>query len=575
MSKQSDKAPGEPDRVPVTIRQITTGVSGLDQVLGGGIPEFSFNIIAGAPGTGKTTLAQQIMFANATPSRPAIHFTVLGEPTLKMLRYQQQFGFFDTSRVGRDIHFLNLAEEVLQRDLDSVYQRISTEIERLNPAIVVVDSFRTAIRTVEVGHNEMELQHFIQRLALRLTSYEATSFLIGEYSEAESRSPVFTVADGIIWLSNDVERNATLRKLRVNKVRGQAPLSGLHTFRITSGGLEVFPRQPISTGSERRGIGAARQSTGIAELDAMMDGGIPAGDSVLISGPTGAGKSILASHFVAAGAARDQCAVIAVFEEHPNTYIARAAELGFDFEGMIARGKLDIMYLRPLDLSVDETLHEIEERVMRIGASRVVIDSLSGFEVALAPSFRQDFRESFYRLTQALTALNVTVISTMETSGETEYLRFSPYNISFLSDDIVAMRYVELNGKLETILGVIKMRGSSHSRELRLTAITQHGVELRDGLAGYRGIITGVPEPRRELGGSEPRSALELSSVESALLETLLRLGESTEASLIAENGLTLEQITSGLDRLVRARFVSAVGVGGQTAYRAVLGHAF
>lgn len=553
----------------VVIKELATGVPGFDQILGGGIPEYSFNIIAGAPGTGKTTLAEQIMFANATPERPAIYFTVLGEPLLKMLRYQQQFDFFDPSRVGHDIHFLNLSEEVLQRDLTAVFDRIVQEMERLNPAIVVVDSFRTVVRVSEMGANEMDLQHFVQRLALRLTSWEATTFLLGEYGEGEARSPVFTVADSIVWLSNEVERNATVRKLRVTKMRGQAPLPGLHSMRITNAGVEVFPRTPKPIAGGKRVEYGKRLSTGVAGLDAMMLGGVPIGDSILITGPTGAGKTIIGTQFIAAGVGQGECGIIAVLEEHPETYIARVKELGFDVADMITRGKLDIMYLRPLDLSVDETLRAIEERVHRMGASRVLIDSLSRFEVALAPSFRQDFRESFYRLTQALTALNITVMSTLESYEGTDYLRFSPYNISFLSDDIVAMRYIEMEGSLRTVLGVVKMRGSDHSHELRLVEITSHGVEIREALTGYRGIITGVPEPRISLADLALAGPVELTSAESATLEVLLRLGESSPEMIADESGLTLEELTRALDQLVAARYVNAVELAERTVYRA------
>ncbi|HMI46738.1 MAG TPA: ATPase domain-containing protein, partial [Gemmatimonadaceae bacterium] len=126
-----------------TIRSLPSGVPGLDGVLGGGLPEYSFNLIAGGPGSGKTTLAHQIMFANATVERPALYFTVLGEPTLKMLRYQQQFSYFDPELAGSAIEFINLSAEVLERNLEEVLQRIISEIERAKPGIVVVDSFRT------------------------------------------------------------------------------------------------------------------------------------------------------------------------------------------------------------------------------------------------------------------------------------------------------------------------------------------------------------------------------------------------------------------------------------------------
>lgn len=486
----------------VVIRKLPSGVPGLDEVLGGGIPEFSFNMIAGAPGSGKTTMAQQIMFANAAPERPALHFTVSGEPPVKMLRYQQQFDFFDTARVGQDIRFLNLSQEVVQRDLNTVFERIVQEVETARPGIVVVDSFRTLVNAGDLPPgSELDMQQFVQRLALRLTNWEVTSFVVGEYGAEESRSPVFTVADGVFWLSNDVERSATVRRLRVSKSRGQAPLSGMHTLRIGDAGVEVYPRQPTRAGRDKRRNFDARLSTGIAALDEMMRGGFPTGDSILVSGPTGAGKTIIGTHFITAGIARDECAVIAVFEEHPETYIARAENLGFPIRDMVARGKLDIMYLRPLDLSVDETLRELEERVARINATRVVVDSLTGFEIALAPSFRQDFRESYYRLIQSLTALNITVLSTLETSDSTDYLRFSPYNVSFLSDDILSMRYVELEGSLRTVIGIIKMRGSSHSRELRLINVTSRGMVIGDEpLTDYRGIITGVPERRPARG---------------------------------------------------------------------------
>ena len=227
----------------VKISQLPTGVQGLDEILGGGLPEYSFNIIAGAPGCGKTTLAHQIMFANATPERPALYFTVLGEPAIKMLRYQQQYTFFDASKMAGSIRFINLSQVVLDQDLGAVLEAIVKEVEASNAGIVVVDSFRTVVRKAQAGASEAELQGFVQRLALHLTSWQATTFLIGEYVEGELRdNPVFTVADGLFWLDQSVERNSIVRKMQVMKLRGQESVPGLHTFRITEGGLQAFPR---------------------------------------------------------------------------------------------------------------------------------------------------------------------------------------------------------------------------------------------------------------------------------------------------------------------------------------------
>lgn len=484
----------EGDRV--LIRRLPSGVPGLDVVLGGGIPELSFNLIAGAPGTGKTTLAQQIMFANATPQRPALHFTVLGEPSLKMLRYQQQFGFFDLARVGSDVRLLNLGEEVAERDLAAVLERISTEIERTRPGIVVVDSFRTVLSATRAdGATDMDVQTFVQRLALRLTAWEVTSLLVGEYDKDEARSPIFPVADGIVWLLNEVERNSSVRKLQATKMRGQEVLPGLHTLRISGRGVEVFPRITNLREADGTRVRASRRiSTGVTGLDAMMNAGIPVGDVVLVTGPTGCGKTILATQFSADGVRQGESGVIAVFEEHPRRYVERAATLGFDLGRMERDGRLEIMYIRPLDLSVDETMAEIGERVRRLGATRVVIDSLSGFEVSLAPTFREDFRESFYRLLGGLTALDVTVLSTMELASGIESAAFTPFSFSFLTDDIIACRYIEVAGQLRKAMAVLKMRGSAHSSDFRTYEITPRGLVVGERLSGYRGIITGIPE---------------------------------------------------------------------------------
>jgi circadian clock protein KaiC len=482
------------NRVP--IRKLPTGVPGLDEIMGGGLPEFSFNIIAGAPGGGKTTLAHQVMFANATPERPALYFTVLGEPAIKMLRYQQQFEFFDLAKLNNAVRFINLSEVVQDKDLDAVLAAIVKEVEAAKPGIVVVDSFRTVVRKATGGTNEVDLQAFVQRLALHLTSWQATTFLIGEYTEGEIRdNSVFTVADGLFWLSQQVERNSIVRKLQVMKLRGQASVPGLHTFRITDNGIETFPRTFGLTGRTKKPRDQRRLSTGITEVDAMLGGGIPEGDSLLIAGPSGSGKSVFATQFIAEGIRRGEPGIVAIFEERPEEYAGRAATLGMHFDASLQDGQLTILYLRPLDLSVDETLREIIDAVGRAGAKRLVIDSLAGFELALAPGFREDFRESLYRMIGALTRTGVTIVSTVELVESFTELALSPYSISFLSDDIIRLRYVEIAGQLRKVLMVVKMRGGNHSKDIREYEITSDGLHVGDRLAGYHGLITGVPQP--------------------------------------------------------------------------------
>ena len=480
----------------VEIRKLTSGVAGLDEVLGGGIPEFSFNLIAGGPGGGKTTMAHQIMFANASPERRAVYFSIIGEPPIKMLRYQQQYEFFDAAKVGDGtVRFIHLGQTALAGGMAKVLEAIVLEIETSNPGIVVVDSFRALVRsTLDAGPGgELRLTDFMQRLALALTSCEATTFLIGEYADGEHDNAVFTVADGLLWLYQAVERNSVVRKLHVVKMRGQGQIPGLHVARITNAGYSVFPRllKPVEVVAEHPLKN--RLSTGVQGLDELMGGGIPSGYSVLIAGPSGSGKTVLSNQFIIEGAKRGEKGIVAIFEKRPNDYL-QTTPRGAEFEKLVLEKKLEVIYLRPLDLSIDETLVEIQDAVRRLGAKRAVIDSLSGLELALAPTFREDFRESLYRMIGALTGLGVTVMATVELADSYTDLRFSPHGVAFLTDAILIQRYVEIDGELRRALSVVKVRSSPHCKELREYEITSEGgLIVGRGLKGYHGLLTGAP----------------------------------------------------------------------------------
>jgi circadian clock protein KaiC len=480
----------------VPIRQLPSGVPGLDEVLGGGIPEFSFNLIAGGPGSGKTTMGHQIMFANASPERKAVYFSVIGEPPIKMLRYQQQFDYFDAAKVGDgSIRFVNLGQQARDGGLQKVLEAIEQELDQTSPGIVVVDSFQAAVRNTVAAEQsgDRDLTDFMQRLAHALTSYEATSFLLGRYAEGETDNALFTVADGLLWLYQAIDRNSVVRKLQVIKMRGQGQIPGLHTARITNAGCSIFPRllKPAEVSPERPL--ANRLSTGVKDLDQMLGGGIPRGYSVLIAGPSGSGKTVLSNQFIIEGVERDEKGVVAIFEKRPNDYL-QTTPRGEEFQKLVREKKLEVIYLRPLDLSIDETLLELQNAVKRLGAKRAVIDSLSGLELALAPTFREDFRESLYRMMGALTGLGVTVMATVELADSYTDFRFSPQGIAFLTDAIIIQRYVEIDGQIRRALAVVKVRSSQHSKDLREYEISSGGgVTVGGVLKGYEGLLTGAP----------------------------------------------------------------------------------
>ena len=479
----------------VQIKRLATGVSGLDEVLGGGLPEFSFTLIAGQPGSGKTTLAHQIMFALATQQQPALYFTVLGEPPLKMLRYQQQFDFFDSRRVNEVIHFIDLADEVAAGDLDRVLQRITSEVEKRGPGFVFVDSFRSVVlASALAGHAHSELQQFVQRLSMLMTSWQATSFLLGEYASETEASPVHTVADGLIALRQSVQRNSMVRKLEVVKMRGQPTLAGLHTMRISKGGVTVFAPADAAVAEAAQAIvpmGEGRALTGVPRLDEMLGGGIPRGYSVLVAGPSGSGKSILAASFLAEGARCGETGVIAAFEQRARR--SRDPVLA----DLIANGRVGVIDSRAPDLSIDEVVLLLMNEARRLKASRIVIDSLSGFELALAPTFRDDFRESLSRMVTALAQLGVTVMMTSELEDRYTDLRFSPYGTAFLTDAIIVQRYIEVDSQLLRVIAVVKVRSSKHSNELRLFSIADDGIHVGEMLPDQEGLLGGRPTRQR------------------------------------------------------------------------------
>lgn len=481
------------------IELIETGVPGLDEVLGGGLPELSFNIIAGAPGSGKTTLAHQLLFHVATPEAPAVYFTLVGEPPVKMLRYQQQFDFFRPEAVGKAVHFVNLTEEALAGQPEVLMERILADVERIDPALVVVDSFHSLQRFAARGSDftALSFQRLVQRLATHMTRWEATTFLLGEFDSDHPATPVFTVADGVIWLRSYNHGDSDVRKLEVEKVRGLRQIPGQHAYRITDAGVRVYPRLLRELPAELPDSDEERRlSTGVPGLDEMMDGGIVAGDAVVVSGPSGSGKSVLGMQFAGAGLDAGERVVVATFEESLKRFRARGVTLGIDFAAAEREGRAILMRRAPLDLSMSESFEDIWDAAVKIGASRVVIDSLSGLRVAAkgADASRiMRVREAVARVVHTLTNGGITVLMTTELVQRADHLQLTPYETSFLADDVILQRYVEVRGELRSVMSVIKMRRSAHSHMFREYSIAESGIEMGDTLTSLHGILHGVP----------------------------------------------------------------------------------
>jgi circadian clock protein KaiC len=356
-------------------------------------------------------------------------------------------------------------------------------------------------------------------------------------------------------------------------MRGVASLPGLHTFRISSDGVQVFPRatsreqEPTQNRPVDRITSGERARFGVAGLDEMIGGGLPVGDATLLAGPSGAGKTMLTTHFIAEGFRKGEPAVLAVFEEHPDDYVARAQSMGFELAKMVASGAVRLLYLRRLDLSAEEILYRIHEAVTAVGAKRLAIDSLNGVELALAPSFREDFRESLYRLVGRLTGGGVSVLMTIEVMESFNEIRFSPHAISFLAQNILFIRYVEIESRLRKMIAVVKMRRSRHSHELREFEVTDHGARILGTFPNLEGTLTGVPTTRSP---HERPATVGLTKTEQIVLDSMREFDSATEQELVDKTGLSVSDVTTALGRLVGLNYVLRGTHEERTVFRAL-----
>jgi circadian clock protein KaiC len=466
------------NEAPMT--RLTTGSRELDEILDGGLPEGSINIIMGEPGSGKTTLAEKLVFANATDSaRPILYFTTMSEPPDKVLRYLQQFGFCDVDKIGSAVQYEGLGADLAKNGTGALVSRLKHAIQTQSPKMIVIDSFK-AIHDLAKTPQEMRLM--LYEVAGMLSAYNVTVLLVGEYRHEDIATyPEFAVADGIIELARNALGHRDERYLRVFKLRGSAYRQGFHAFEIVPNGIEVYPRlvSPVEATSYTRST--SRIPSGVPGLDSMLAGGIPSGTATLVAGPTGSGKTTIAIQFILEGLRNGERCLFVNFQENPTQLAAQMASIGGELAPAV-RGLLELQYYSAVELSIDRIVVSIFQCLQRSSIKRVVIDALG--ELGVAASDPTRMHNYLYALVQHFAVLGVSSLLTLETDPPIMSSDVVAGRLSHMTDNIVFLEIRGVDGVIGRKLRVAKARGVAHDLQAREALIDTRGMRVRGMGAG-------------------------------------------------------------------------------------------
>jgi len=454
------------------LARVDTGVRNLDDLVNGGIPKGSIVIVAGPPGSGKTILAEQICFHNASTKQRALYFNTLSEPTAKTLRYISQFSFFDAKKLEDSVQFVDLGSILRTRGLEDASNLIMDQVKEIKPAVVVIDSFKVFD---DLATSQEALRKFDYQLAINLMAWEATTFLLGEYGHEDiGTNPLFSVVDGLLLLTQREQSGEQQRFIQAVKMRGTAHNRDEHTFVITENGVQVFaPRVTIQR--EDRGPGTDRCQTGISKLDDLLAEGIPRGSSLLIGGVAGTGKTSLLLEFLYRGAQAGEKGIIFSFEETSERLLATGLGLGWDLQKEITRGMLEIVFIPQPTIAVEGDLLMMQERVAKLQARRVAIDSVSVFLHKVKDP--QINREKIFQLASVVqNSQAVGFFATDIPYGTNQISRFGVEET--VVDGIILLTSTEEGLERQRYLEVYKLRNTAHLKGRHNMTIGPKGVAI-------------------------------------------------------------------------------------------------
>lgn len=483
-----------PMNTPIAAELCPTGIEGLDEILRGGLPAKRLYLLKGQPGVGKTTLALQFLLEGVRRNEKSLYIT-LSETRDEIQAVADShrwdiapLAIFELSALEHQLAHesqntvFHPSEIELNKTTDIVLARIDAE----KPKRLVIDSL-SELRLL----SDTALRYRRQMLSLKqfLSGRDITVLLLDDHAADGGDLHVQSIAHGVVSLDQiDSDYGAERRRVKINKLRGVNFVAGFHDAAIVQGGLKIFPRLVASDHAARFEPG--RIATGVAELDALVDGGLERGTSCLLLGPAGTGKSTIALQLAVAAAQRGEHALFCLFEENPLTLLARADSIGMPLRDLVDSGLVSILQIDPVELAPGEFVHMIKERVQKEQVRALVIDSLNGYLQAM-PGVKF-LNIQLHELLAFLSRHGVLTVMTVAQHGIVGQMS-TPIDLTYLADTVMLLRYFEQNGRIRKAISVVKKRIGRHEDTIREIKLDRTGIRVGQPLDNFHGVLTGVP----------------------------------------------------------------------------------
>jgi circadian clock protein KaiC len=499
-----DTASSPPPPDSADTNTVTTGVAGLDEILGGGLVKGGLYLIEGMAGAGKTILSTQIGFHRVNQGDPVLYVTLIAESHSKLLAHLKGMSFYDADAISDKMLFVSGYHELMRDGLNGFLSLIASTIKTHRPRFMVIDGFRSAR---EFSSTELELSQFIHELSAFVTAAGCTTLVLAPLSGNEPH-PEHTLVDGLIELNRFNTGMRRAREIEVHKLRARDHLLGRHFFKITADGLVTFPRlEARALMLEPASDLKARLPFGLPDFDAMLGGGVVKGSTTTLIGPSGIGKTLMALKFLEAGVDAGERCVYFGFYESPARLVGKAESVSIKLADAVEDGRLIIDWQPAVELAIDELAARLVALVKRTGASRLVVDGIEGFHDSANRVER--FGLFLNALTHRLRQANVTTLLTEELPLYADMGHGAgSIRASAMTENIVLLRYVETSTSLYRIISIVKLRESAHDPSIRRFIIDENGLHLTDGFVGAAATLSvrGIIPPSGSVPDSGSRS---------------------------------------------------------------------